>query len=264
MPAQKLTLTPVPAFEDNYIWCLTDTEHGSMVVVDPGDADPVIAFAQQANKTISHILITHHHWDHTDGIEHLLQIWPEAIVYGPAAEATKIPALTHPLVDGDQMTLQEFDLTFKVLHVPGHTLGHIAYYALAAEQGPILLCGDTLFSGGCGRLFEGSPAQMHQSLQRLAQLPDDTKVYCTHEYTLANLAFARHVEPANQALIGYQAECKQLRANQLPTLPSSIALEKAINPFLRCEQPSLQQLYQSKQAVNVFRQLRQHKDEFKS
>lgn len=259
MPAQKLTLTPVPAFEDNYMWCLTDTEHESMVVVDPGDAAPVIAFAQQANKTISHILITHHHWDHTDGIEQLLQTWPDAIVYGPAYEASKIPQITHQIAEGDSITLREFGLTFTILHVPGHTLGHIAYYAPS-----VLLCGDTLFSGGCGRLFEGSPEQMHQSLQRLAQLPDETKVYCTHEYTQANLAFARHVEPGNQALIAYQAECQQIRANKLPTLPSSIGLEKAINPFLRCDQPSLQQRYQSKTAATVFRQLRQHKDEFKS
>lgn len=262
MPAQKLTLTPVHAFEDNYIWCLTQAGHESMVVIDPGDAEPVVALAKQANKRINDILITHHHWDHTDGIESLLQIWPDANVYGPADEAMKIPELTHPLAEGDRLTLQAFELSFKVMHVPGHTLGHIAYYA-EADPAPILLCGDTLFSGGCGRLFEGSPAQMYQSLQQLAQLPDHTQVYCTHEYTLANLAFARYVEPANQALIGYQAECKQLRANQLPTLPSSIALEKAINPFLRCEQPSLQQFYQSQQAVDVFRKLRQHKDEFK-
>lgn len=264
MPAHKLTLTPVPAFEDNYIWCITDTEHGSMVVVDPGDAGPVIAFAQQSNKAISHILITHHHWDHTDGIGELLQMWPNAIVYGPDYEATKISAITHPLSDGDCIDLHDFGLSFTVLHVPGHTLGHIAYYHACENQAPLLLCGDTLFSGGCGRLFEGSPEQMHQSLQRLAQLPDETKVYCTHEYTLANLAFARHVEPTNQALIAYQAECQQLRANKLPTLPSSIGLEKDINPFLHCEQPNLQQTYQSKTTAQVFKRLRQHKDEFKS
>lgn len=258
MPVQKLTISPIAAFTDNYIWCLTASDQPSMMVVDPGDADVVIAFARQAQKELSHILITHHHRDHTDGIEQLRHLWPKVIVYGPAYETDKIPNITHPVSDGDTITLDPFECTFRVLHVPGHTLGHIAYYCA-----PMLLCGDTLFSGGCGRLFEGSPEQMHQSLQRFAELPETTNVYCTHEYTLANLAFAQHVEPSNQALIHYQAHCQQLRANALPTLPSTIGLEKAINPFLRCEQPSLQQAYPHQTASDVFRHLRQLKDVYR-
>lgn len=264
MQPDKLTITPIAAFQDNYIWSLTQQDSDTLVVVDPGDADVVLDFARSSQKQLTSILVTHHHWDHTDGIAALKQQWPDAKVIGPGYESKKIQGLTHSVQDGDIIHLAEFDVTFEVLHLPGHTLGHIAYYQQTTDSNPLLFCGDTLFSAGCGRLFEGSASQMHQSLQRLASLPDNTQVYCTHEYTLANLAFARAVEPGNQAVIDQLAKCQQLRNNQLPTLPSNLATEKAINPFLRCHLPDLQRKYANNSAVAVFTALRADKDQFKS
>lgn len=257
MNAENLTISPISIFQDNYIWCLTRPSQAAMAVVDPGDAAAVIDFATSNAKTLTTILITHHHWDHTDGIAILKQKYPEVRVIGPAYEAARIEGLTELVKDDDSIVLPELELELQVMHVPGHTLGHIAFY-----QAPWLFCGDTLFSAGCGRLFEGSPEQMHQSLQRLAQLPDDTEIYCTHEYTLANLAFAREVEPTNQAVITAQAECRQRRNNQLPTLPSTLRHEKAINPFLRCQEPELQTKYGTESAEATFAALRSAKDQF--
>ncbi|MCC5826637.1 hydroxyacylglutathione hydrolase [Alkalimonas sp.] len=264
MQPEKLTITPLAAFQDNYIWCLTKPDSDALVVVDPGDADVVLQFARHTQKQLSSILITHHHWDHTDGIAALKQLWPHARVIGPAYEAERINSLTQTVHDGDIVELSEFGVRFKVLHIPGHTLGHIAYYTALLNQTPALFCGDTLFSAGCGRLFEGSPEQMHQSLQRLSVLPDETHIYCAHEYTLANLAFARAVEPDNQAVIEHVTKCQQLRDNQLPTLPSKLATEKAINPFLRCHLPDLQRKYASTTEQAAFTALRAEKDRFKS
>ncbi|WP_214000187.1 hydroxyacylglutathione hydrolase [Arsukibacterium sp.] len=254
-----LTISPLAAFEDNYIWCLCQPDNPFCVVVDPGDAKPVLTFLQQQQKSLYAILITHHHPDHTGGLAELRQAWPDARIIGPTAEHTKIPLLTEQVQQGDVVQLTPFNTQFQVIDLPGHTLGHIGFYSK-----PYLFCGDTLFSAGCGRLFEGTPAQMHNSLQKLAALPADTEVYCTHEYTLANLRFALTIEPDNQPLQAYQQHCQNLRRRNKPTLPTTLATELHINPFLRCENNALQQRYQQDSAVGLFSQLRAMKDQFKS
>ncbi|MDX1678567.1 hydroxyacylglutathione hydrolase [Arsukibacterium sp.] len=255
----KLTISPLAAFEDNYIWCLCQPDSPFCVVVDPGDAKPVLQFLQQQQKTLYAILITHHHHDHTGGIAELQQVWPDVRIIGPAAEQHAVKLLTEPVWQHDTVTLSPFDLRFQVIDLPGHTLGHIGFYSE-----PYLFCGDTLFSAGCGRLFEGTAEQLYQSLQKLATLPGDTIVYCTHEYTLANLQFALTVEPENQTLQAYQQSCQHLRQQNKPTLPTDIATERQVNPFLRCENKVLQQRYQQDSAVGLFRTLRSMKDRFKS
>lgn len=222
-------IVPVRAFSDNYIWVIRDQHYAA--VVDPGDAAPVLDYLRRENLQLVAILNTHHHNDHVGGNAALLKEFPVPI-YGPANES--IPTLTHRLVEGDTVHLAEFSLSFSVLDIPGHTAGHIAYYGAN-----LLFCGDTLFACGCGRLFEGTAQQMHASLQKLAALPDETLVYCGHEYTLANIRFARQVEPGNPALIELEAAAERLRASDIPTLPSTLAMEKATNPFLRCDQPQV-------------------------
>lgn len=224
---QAIRIEPIPAFSDNYIWAIISENR--CTVVDPGDAKPVLDFCSENQLILAAILVTHHHWDHTNGIEELVSRHPEIPVYGP--NNPTIAHLTETLNEGDSIHLAHHDLTLNVLEVPGHTLDHIAY---VTEIG--LFCGDTLFSGGCGKLFEGTPAQMNHSLGKLMQLPDDLPVYCTHEYTLANLEFALAVEPQNQALRDYQAWSVQQRQAEKPTLPSKIGLEKGINPFLRTQE----------------------------
>lgn len=228
-----LTLHRLPAFHDNYIWLLGN-EAGHCLVVDPGDPAPVEAFlAEEENRTLDAILVTHHHPDHIGGVARL-SLAHDAPVYGPAQE--NIPALTMPLEDGDIVTLDQPEAAFRVMHVPGHTLGHIAFHC---PEEDVLFCGDTLFAGGCGRLFEGTPAQMLSSLRRLAALPDETRVCCAHEYTLANLAFARAVTPADPAVATRYREVESLRERGEATVPSTLATEKRTNPFLRTEEPSL-------------------------
>lgn len=223
-----MNLLPLPAFSDNYIWLLHNGKQA--LVVDPGDAAPVQAALQTHGLQLQAILVTHHHADHVGGVD-ALRTATGAAVYGPAFETLPEPVTR---VDAST-TLHLLGLTWQVLEVPGHTAGHIAWYSADAEGGPILFCGDTLFSGGCGRLFEGTPEQMHASLQLLARLPDNTRVACAHEYTLSNLKFACTVEPSNTALLQYRAHCEALRQQQRPTLPSLLAQELAINPFLRCD-----------------------------
>lgn len=231
-----LQITPLPAFDDNYIWLLSDAAQGRCAVVDPGDAAPVRAWlAAHPDMHLEAILITHHHGDHTGGIAEL-KATTQATVYGPALE--NIPGRDVALEDGQ--TVQVLGQAWQVLHVPGHTAGHIALFARHVGEG-VLFCGDTLFSAGCGRLFEGTAQQMHASLQRLAALPPSTAVYCTHEYTLGNLRFAQVVEPDNAALRQYQQEAEALRRAGQPTLPSNIARERAINPFLRGDQVAIRQ-----------------------
>jgi len=226
------TLHPIPAFSDNYIWALHNGAQA--LVVDPGEAQGVLAYLREHGLTLSAILITHHHADHTGGVAEL-RAATGAAVYGPVAEPMPEP-LTR-LDEGDTLTV--LGLPFGVMHVPGHTAGHIAYHCTDVDGTPLLFCGDTLFSGGCGRLFEGTPAQMLDSLDRLAALPAHTRVCCTHEYTLSNLRFARAVEPDNQALAAYASQCESLRQRNLPTLPSSMGLELTINPFLRSRHPDV-------------------------
>ena len=227
-----MKLIPLPAFDDNYIWMLHDGHRA--LVVDPGDAQPVLDALQRENLQLQGILVTHHHADHTGGVAEL-RIATGAPVFGPYLET--MPEPLRRVGAGDAVSL--LGLSFKVLEVPGHTAGHIAYYTDGCAGAPVLFCGDTLFSGGCGRLFEGTPAQMQTSLAQFAALPPHTRVCCTHEYTLSNLKFALQVEPDNADLADYQAHCLALREAQLPTLPSSIARELAINPFLRTTSPQI-------------------------
>jgi hydroxyacylglutathione hydrolase len=256
-----MNLTALPAFTDNYIWMLDDG--ASAVVVDPGEAAPVQAALDARQLALAAILVTHHHGDHVGGVD-VLRSRLKGPVYGPRRE--QIPTPYVALDDGD--TVDVLGLRFDVIEVPGHTSGHIAYFHAGREGAPILFCGDTLFSGGCGRLFEGTPEQMHRSLSRLAALPGDSRVCCAHEYTLSNLKFARAVEPDNAALARYSVECEALRAANRPTLPSSIAVEREVNPFLRCDRPAVvrsatQHDAASTAGSDVFAALRRWKNEFR-
>jgi hydroxyacylglutathione hydrolase len=224
-----LKIDCVPAFDDNYVWVL-HTAPGQVALVDPGDADPVIDHLQTAGLTPEAILITHHHGDHTGGVAELVARWPVP-VYGPARKA--FGELNRPVREGDDVVLGG-GLRLRVLDTPGHTRDHVCYVGAGA-----LFCGDTLFTGGCGRLFEGTPAQMHASLEKLRALPDDTLVYCAHEYTLANLTFARVAEPDNSATRQRQVDAQTARAASRPTVPSTLGLEKQTNPFLRSHVPAL-------------------------
>jgi hydroxyacylglutathione hydrolase len=255
-----MKLIPIPAFTDNYIWLLHDGQQA--LVVDPGDAQPVLQALQQQGLTLQTILVTHHHPDHTGGVDALRNA-TGARVYGPARE--RIPEPLQKLSNGDQV--DTLGLTWRVIDVPGHTAGHIAFYCDDIDATPTLFCGDTLFSGGCGRLFEGTPAQMLASLDTLAALPPQTRVCCTHEYTLGNLKFARAVEPSNQQLADYCTAAQALRADNQPTLPSTMALELQINPFLRTRQAAVVQAVRSFDAsatdeVSTFAALRQWKNQF--
>ena len=227
-----MTLLPLPAFTGNYLWMVHDGQDAW--IVDPGDAAPVFQALETLGLQLRGILVTHHHPDHTGGVAQL-HAATAAPVYGPARES--VPEPLRRLSQDDTVDL--LGHPFVVMDVPGHTAGHIAYYCASFEGLPLLFCGDTLFSGGCGRLFEGTAAQMQTSLASLAALPGNTRVCCTHEYTLSNLRFAREVEPDNAALAAYQIHCQSLRAQGLPTLPSNIALERDINPFLRVSQPTV-------------------------
>ena len=217
----------IPAFKDNYIWLLTQGNRA--FVVDPGDAAPVLARLETDGLRLEGILITHHHADHQGGVAELKARYPVE-VFAPAGES--ITGATHPLSGGESIDV--LGQSVVVMTVPGHTLGHLAYHATGA-----LFCGDTLFGAGCGRLFEGTPAQMSASLDSIANLPDDTRIYCAHEYTEANLRFALAVEPENSALQQRVVEVAALRAVGLPSVPSTLAEEKATNPFLRCAEPAV-------------------------
>jgi hydroxyacylglutathione hydrolase len=255
---------PLPAFSDNYIWAIV---HGDQAaVVDPGEAGPVLRFLEQQGLKLRAILLTHHHADHVGGVSELSRIGAPT-VYGPAKE--RLPRCDVPLAEGDRVTLPELDLDLTVLDVPGHTAGHIAYTGRAAGVQPVLFCGDTLFAGGCGRLFEGTPAQMYDSLEKFSVLPPDTKVFCAHEYTLANLRWALAVEPANRSLQQWYQLAQQLRAEGIPTLPSTIGQERATNPFLRTGQAEVVRAAASwaghghATPVEVFASLREWKNDFK-
>ncbi len=222
-----LHVQPVPAFKDNYIWLIGRTGTSKVAVVDPGDARPVLGHCTQHGLEPCAILLTHHHRDHVGGVREILGHY-DVPVYGPAHET--IPGLTHPLHDGFDVTLPEIGLTLQALEVPGHTRAPLAY----AGEG-MLFCGDTLFTGGCGYLFEGTAEQMYVSLTRLAALPGETLVYCGHEYTLENLTFALRVEPRNLDLHARIQAVRRLREQGLPTVPSTMEDERRTNPFLRCQ-----------------------------
>ena len=268
-----LIATPVPAFKDNYLWLVS--RGTDAFVVDPGDARPVERALADRGLLLRAILLTHHHADHVGGVQALVaaRAGQRVPVYGPATEA--IDGVTHPLHEGDRITIAAPAATFDVLDVPGHTRGHIAYVSAGhagddatAGDPPLLFCGDTLFAAGCGRLFEGTPAQMHASLGKLAALPARTRVYAAHEYTLSNLRFAEAVEPANEALARRVREATAMRDRGEPTLPSTIALERATNPFLRVHEPAVrtaaeQQVHGAAASpVATFAALRAWKDAF--
>ncbi|MBE9136988.1 hydroxyacylglutathione hydrolase [Nodosilinea sp. LEGE 07088] len=252
----------VAAFRDNYIFVLYDADHGLAAVVDPGDANPVIHRLDELGATLTAILNTHHHSDHVGGNRQLLERFPGVQVYGGAADRGRIPGQTHFLEAGDRLTI--CDRQTEVLFVPGHTRAHIAYYfaPVAADGWGELFCGDTLFAGGCGRLFEGTPQQMVTSLDQLRRLPDTTRVWCAHEYTLNNLRFAITVDSDNPALATRLAQVQAARALKQPTVPADLGLEKQTNPFLRWDHRSLQQAVGSAEAVQTFARLRGKKDLF--
>lgn len=237
-----MIVTPIRAFDDNYIWAIQPALCQAAVVVDPGDAEPVLAWLEVQQVDVASILVTHHHWDHTDGIAPLLEQF-QVPVYGP--DNPQIKTISTVLKDGDRFIPQGLTQTFQVLATPGHTLDHLSYYGADS-----LFCGDTLFSAGCGRMFEGTAPQFFASLRKLAELPEHTNVYCTHEYTTANLAFAAAAEPDNPAIARIQHWVAEQRAQGLPSLPSTLARELAINPFLHARN------------AQEFAQLRQWKDNF--
>lgn len=256
-----MSVHAVAAFNDNYIWLIQSAQTRKVLIVDPGDGQPVLAALQKLDLTPAAILITHHHHDHTGGIASLRRQF-NIPVYGPNAE--QISDVTHTVGAGDILRLNDFSEA-SVLDTGGHTPGHISY--LMANQ---LFCGDTLFAGGCGRLLGGTATQLFDSLQQIAALPAITQIYCAHEYTLANLQFALAVEPGNAALQRRFLDCKAMRSNNQPTVPSTLALEKATNPFLRCKEPEVKQATEQQEGqtldspLAVFTALRQWKDNFKA
>jgi len=260
--AAPLGVRPVRAFADNYIWLIeAPGRPGSVVAVDPGEAGPVETELDLSGSRLAAILLTHHHPDHIGGVSRLLERGRVPVI-GP--DDGRIPIRTRTVRDGERCELPELGLAFEILGVPGHTLSHIAFWGHGA-----LFCGDTLFSAGCGRMFEGTPVQMNASLSRLRSLPPETAVYCGHEYTAANLKFALTVEPDNRAALDYQAKVGALRDANAPTLPSQMALERRVNPFLRCDEPAVRAAAsvragrQVDEASEVFGVLRAWKDQFR-
>lgn len=228
----SVDIIPIPALKDNYIWTIVNRDKKLAACIDPGEARPVLEYLELHDLQLDAILITHHHWDHTNGVNKLLQKYTVP-VYGPAKEP--IPAMTAALTEGDHVNLKAFDMQLEVIDIPGHTLGHIAYYGHG-----YLFAGDTLFAAGCGRIFEGTAKQMYASLQKLAALPAETQLYCGHEYTEANLRFAKIIEPDNHAILERIDEVQEIRRRGQASLPCSLATELQTNPFLRCEEAAVQ------------------------
>lgn len=252
----------IPSLADNYIWAIHGQNNGHIVVVDPGEAAPVLSYLKEQNLILDAILITHHHNDHTGGVLALRSHFPHIPVYGSLKD--KVPGITHFIQDGDTITFTNQNLTLQVLDLPGHTHGHIAYY-----NKELLFCGDVLFSVGCGKIFEGTAEQMYRSLNKLKQFAPTTQIFSAHEYTFNNIKFAQMVDPENQALEKRFQQVISLRKQNLPTLPVSLASELQTNPFLRCEELAILdavQNYWDKQLndpLAVFEHLRRWKDQFK-
>jgi hydroxyacylglutathione hydrolase len=252
----------LPVRTDNYIFVLHNPADNTAAVVDPADAPPVLDKLDELGATLVAIFNTHHHSDHVGGNRELLQRFPTAEVYASQEDQGRIPGQTHTLKEGDRVTFA--NRTGQVFFVPGHTRGHIAYYfapELSADPGE-LFCGDTLFAGGCGRLFEGTAAQMQPSLAKLKALPDNTRIWCAHEYTLSNLKFAVSVDPNNEALLKRLTQVTSAREQNQPTIPALLATEKSTNPFLRWDSPALQAVAHSQEPVAVFAHIRTLKDQF--
>jgi len=257
-----INVRPVRAFADNYIWLIESPQAPQQVVaVDPGDAAPVIAELQRSGASLAAILLTHHHPDHIGGVPDLLRLGKVPVI-GP--DDARIAQRTRTVHDGERCDLPNLGLSFEILQVPGHTLSHIAFWGHGA-----LFCGDTLFSAGCGRMFEGTPTQMNASLNKLRELPPDTRMFCGHEYTAANLRFALTVEPANSTATEYQGEVERVRAAGNPSLPSTVGLEIRVNPFLRCDNAEVIAAAETRagksldDAAEVFGVLRAWKDQFR-
>ena len=280
MAITRLNMThiiTVPAFSDNYIWLICDNNKQYAAIVDPGEADPVIAVLEKQKIQAVAILITHFHYDHGNGISGLLDKYPGIPVYGPQSEFELLnedfysphygPAskyfnlLTHPLIGGEKIKLDKVAVNLEVMNIPGHTSGHIAYYG---DQK--LFCGDTLFAGGCGRVFNGTLNKLHNSLQKIAKLPEETQIYCAHEYTLDNIGFAKWVEPDNIAVQKREQDAMALIDADLATVPSPLSLELQTNPFLRTHLPSVKARVETKtnkklvNASEVFAAMRTWKD----
>jgi hydroxyacylglutathione hydrolase len=253
-----ISVEPLKAFDDNYIWLVT-TNEGS-IVIDPGESSKIIELIDRNEINLKGILITHHHYDHTSGLKTLLDKI-DVDVYGPV---NNIQEINHRVKHLDKFSM--IGINFEVIEIPGHTLDHIAFYALN-DDAPILFCGDTLFAGGCGRIFEGTFEQMFNSLKKISTLPEHTKIYCGHEYTLSNLRFALEADPANKDLITeYDHVCKLSNSNT-PSLPSSLTKELKVNPFLRCDNLAIKNIIKEKFDVfgddlETFTALRKWKDSF--
>lgn len=259
-----LTIFPIKAFNDNYIWVLK--KGSNCFIIDPGMASPVLDFLETTNSKLLGILITHHHFDHIGGVKELMDN-SSCIAYGIHDKKANFEFI--PVLHGQIILLPIFEIQFRILEIPGHTLDHIAFFTdNIPNQPPILFCGDTLFAGGCGRLFEGTYQQFYNSLMSLAKLPDNTQVFCAHEYTETNLRFAATVEPDNQDLQNHIQAIKQLRLAGQPSIPTSLAMEKLTNPFLRCEQPGVIDYaerfvgHSLSDPSEVFAAIRQAKDRF--
>jgi hydroxyacylglutathione hydrolase len=242
--SKPIQITRLHAFTDNYLWLIHNRKEA--IVVDPGNAEIIISELEQQGLSLSAILVTHHHSDHIGGLEKLIKFAPNVKIYGPALES--IPYVNFPLRGNEKLSFDQFDLTFSVIDVPGHTLGHLAYYE---PNHAWLFCGDTLFGAGCGRVFEGTFTQMHQSLQKLLNLPDKTLVYCAHEYTLSNILFALQAEPSNINLLKRLELTRDLRQRQEASVPFQLGEEKNTNPFLRCHSQEIKQQLLSLQKINI-------------